>query len=135
MPERISKAHLQGHGPSPAIPKDGQFVVDHQAHKYPFQPNWMATGVINDIPPHSGNSNINANSDFRSGWDDYASQDSSTAATTTARPGPQRIPSRVTQKVQLDARQRLADTMDTARAAELALRELLSSWRAAKYVS
>ncbi|KAJ8125354.1 hypothetical protein O1611_g8285 [Lasiodiplodia mahajangana] len=36
--------------------------------------------------------------------------------------------------MQLDTKQRLADAMDTARAAELALRELLSSIRAAKYV-
>ncbi|KAK7743969.1 hypothetical protein SLS62_010384 [Diatrype stigma] len=85
----------------------------------------MATGVINDIPPHGGNASAISNGDFRSGWDDGTSQDST-------RPGIQRAPSRVAQKVQLDARQRLADTMDTARAAELALRELLSSWRAAK---
>ncbi|KAG5984284.1 hypothetical protein E4U55_005442 [Claviceps digitariae] len=36
------------------------------------------------------------------------------------------------QKTQLELRQELADAMDTARAAELALRELLGSWRAAK---
>lgn len=35
-------------------------------------------------------------------------------------------------KTQLELRQELADAMDTARAAELALRELLGSWRAAK---
>lgn len=128
QPDRTGRGQLHGRGPSSAIPKDGQFVVDHQPPKYPFQPNWMATGVINDLPPHSGNANVIANGDFRSGWDDCTSQDSST------RPGVQRAPSRVAQKVQLDARQRLADTMDTARAAELALRELLSSWRAAKYV-
>ncbi|KAJ3560327.1 hypothetical protein NPX13_g9342 [Xylaria arbuscula] len=46
---------------------------------------------------------------------------------------PQRVPSRVAQKMQLDTKQRLADAMDTARAAELALRELLSSMRAAKH--
>ncbi|KAJ2989622.1 hypothetical protein NUW58_g3381 [Xylaria curta] len=28
----------------PAIPKEGQFVVDHQTLRYPFQPSWEATG-------------------------------------------------------------------------------------------
>ncbi|RYP25325.1 hypothetical protein DL767_008447 [Monosporascus sp. MG133] len=126
LPEQPSR------GPAPTISKDGRFVVDHQVSKYPFQPTWEATGVINDIPSNSGNGTTNANGDLRTSWDESASQDSSTTATTTTRPGPQRVPSRVTQKAQLDARQRLADTMDTARAAELALREVLSSWRAAK---
>lgn len=132
--ERIAKSHIQGQGPSPAIPKDGQFIVDHQKSSYPFhQPTWVATGVINDIPPHNGGTNLNVNGDFRGSWDEYTSQEAANAA--GARPGLQRVPSsRVAQKVQLDARQKLADTMDTARAAELALREILSSWRAAKYV-
>ncbi|KAI4862521.1 hypothetical protein F4820DRAFT_21588 [Hypoxylon rubiginosum] len=102
----------------PAIPKEGQFVVDNQMPKYPFQPTWEATGVINDIPARNG--------EFKSSPDESNSQDSS------RRPAVQRAPSRTVQKSQLDARQKLADAMDTARAAELALRELLSSWRAAK---
>ncbi|KAL7621897.1 hypothetical protein AAE478_007397 [Parahypoxylon ruwenzoriense] len=102
----------------PAIPKEGQFVVDKQTPKYPFQPTWEATGVINDIPPRNG--------DLKSNSDDNAGQDP------LRRSGLQRVPSRTAQKSQLDARQKLADAMDTARAAELALRELLSSWRAAK---
>ncbi|RYP75826.1 hypothetical protein DL771_002090 [Monosporascus sp. 5C6A] len=130
LPDQPSRG--QGLGPAPAVPKDGQFVVDHQVSKYPFQPTWEATGVINDIPSNSANGTANANGDLRASWDESVSQDSSTTATTTTRPGPPRVPSRVTQKAQLDARQRLADTMDTARAAELALRELLGSWRAAK---
>lgn len=36
------------------------------------------------------------------------------------------------QKTQIEAKQKLADAMDTARAAELALQEILGSWRAAK---
>ena len=141
LPDRSGRPQLRGQGSASAIPKDGQFVVDHQNHqthqphqphqtpKYPFQPTWMATGVINDIPPH----NNNTNGDFRNGWDDYASQDSSTTANTTTRPGIQRVPStRVAQKAQLDARQRLSDAMDTAKAAELALREVLGSLRAAQ---
>ena len=140
LPDRSGRPQLRGQGSVPgsgsAIPKDGQFaVMDHQNHqnhptsKYPFQPPWTATGVINDLPPH----NNNINGDFRNGWDDYASQDSSTTANTTTRPGLQRVPSnRVAQKAQLDARQRLTDAMDTARAAELALREVLGSLRAAQ---
>ncbi|KAI0378996.1 hypothetical protein F5Y04DRAFT_138397 [Hypomontagnella monticulosa] len=100
-----------------AIPKEGQFVVDHQMPRYPFQPTWEATGVINDLPARNGELNSNP--------DDGHGQDS-------RRLPMQRAPSRTVQKSQLDARQKLADAMDTARAAELALRELLSSWRAAK---
>lgn len=96
------------------IPKEGQFVVDHKLPKYPFQPTWEATGVINDIPPKNG--------ELRGTPDDGTGQ----------RPSVQRAPSRTIQRSQLDARQKVADAMDTARAAELALRELLSSWRAAK---
>ncbi|KAI8962656.1 hypothetical protein F5Y11DRAFT_183567 [Daldinia sp. FL1419] len=100
-----------------AIPKEGQFVVDNQMPRYPFQPTWEATGVINDIPARNG--------ELKSNPDDGSGQDS-------RRLPMQRAPSRTIQKSQLDARQKLSDAMDTARAAELALRELLSSWRAAK---
>ncbi|KAI5861329.1 hypothetical protein GGS23DRAFT_146588 [Durotheca rogersii] len=103
-----------------AMPKDGQFVVDKQTAKYPFQPTWESTGVINDIPTRNG--------ELKSSFDEGAGQDLS------RRPGLQRAPSRTVQKSQLDARQKLVDAMDTARAAELALRELLSSWRAAKLI-
>ncbi|KAI1101261.1 hypothetical protein F4804DRAFT_16068 [Jackrogersella minutella] len=101
----------------PVIPKDGQFVVDNQMPKYPFQPTWEATGVINDIPSRNG--------ELKNSPDDSNGQDS-------RRLPMQRAPSRTVQKSQLDARQKLADAMDTARAAELALREMLSSLRAAK---
>ncbi|KAI2468175.1 hypothetical protein F4781DRAFT_432593 [Annulohypoxylon bovei var. microspora] len=101
----------------PSIPKEGQFVVDNQLPKYPFQPTWEATGVINDIPARNG--------ELKNSPDDSNGQDS-------RRLPMQRAPSRTVQKSQLDARQRLADAMDTARATELALRELLSSLRAAK---
>ncbi|XP_044716273.1 uncharacterized protein HRG_10447 [Hirsutella rhossiliensis] len=47
-------------------------------------------------------------------------------------PGRRTVSKQAAQKAQLDVKQKLADAMDTARAAELALRELLSSWRAAK---
>ncbi|KAI1077906.1 hypothetical protein F5B20DRAFT_549718 [Whalleya microplaca] len=100
----------------PGIPKEGHFVVDHQTPKYPFQATWEATGVINDIPSR--------NEELKGGREE--------GLDSSRRPSMARAPSRVMQKTQLDARQKLADAMDTARAAELALRELLSSWRAAK---
>ncbi|KAI1472225.1 uncharacterized protein F4812DRAFT_3620 [Daldinia caldariorum] len=108
-PDSIAKSN--------AIPKEGQFVVDNQMPRYPFQPTWEATGVINDIPARNG--------ELKSSPDDGSGQDS-------RRLPMQRAPSRTVQKSQLEARQKLSDAMDTARAAELALRELLSSWRAAK---
>ncbi|KAI1118613.1 hypothetical protein F5Y14DRAFT_399156 [Nemania sp. NC0429] len=107
----------------PAIPQEGQFVVDRQTRRYPFQPSWEATGVINDIPPPV---------DRGSAWEQPFRARASPTRETAARQGPQRVPSRAAQKMQFDAKQRLADAMDTARAAELALRELLSSMRAAK---
>jgi hypothetical protein len=101
---------------SPAIPKDGQYAVDSTLSKYPFAPRWEATGVMNDLPG-------------KPAWDnDGTSQDGN------KRPGMQRTVSKqIAQKAQFDVKQKLADAMDTARAAELALRELISSWRAAKY--
>jgi hypothetical protein len=48
------------------------------------------------------------------------------------RPGQQRSASRQAQKAQFDTRTKLAEAMDTAKAAELALRELVGSFRAAK---
>ncbi|KAM5346599.1 hypothetical protein ACJ41O_009604 [Fusarium nematophilum] len=100
---------------SPAISKDGQLVVD-TTMKYSgaFQPTWEATGVMNDLPK-------------RGSWEGDATPEP------TKRPAMQRTVSKqAIQKAQFDVKQKLSDAMDTARAAELALRELLSSWRAAK---
>jgi hypothetical protein len=114
----------------PAIPKEGQFVVDNpQTLRFPFQPSWEATGVINNIPPPTGDSA----SGTASAWG--TTRATASPARELSRPSnAQRAPSRAAQKVQFDAKQKLSDAMDTARAAELALRELLSSMRAAKYV-
>lgn len=99
---------------SSTLPKDGQYVVGSAATKYPYATPWEATGVINDLPG-------------KNAWDGNALQD------TSKRSGISRNASRqLAQKAQFDVKQKLADAMDTARAAELALRELLSSWRAAK---
>ncbi|KAM0542452.1 hypothetical protein ACHAPJ_012762 [Fusarium lateritium] len=98
-----------------AISKDNQLVVDStMKYSTPFQPTWEATGVMNDIPK-------------RGSWESDA------APEPPKRPGMQRTVSKqAIQKAQFDVKQKLSDAMDTARAAELALRELLSSWRAAK---
>lgn len=105
-----------------SVPKDGQFVVD-QSSMYPWQqPRWEATGVINDLPTKNG--------DPSTSLDETADQARRSSAQQQQQQ--QRAPSRAAQKQQFDARQKLADALDTARAAELALRELLSSWRAAK---
>jgi hypothetical protein len=108
----------------PPIPKEGQYVVDQVSRI--FQPSWEATGVINDIPPRSGISTGN--------WDASTSPPEEVRMTSMQQLQQQRVPSRLAQKQQLDVRQKLADAVDTARAAELALREVLSSWRAAKSV-
>jgi hypothetical protein len=98
---------------SPTLPKDGQYVVDSTLSKFPFAPTWEATGVINDIPGQN--------------------REGDKAQGQNRRPGNQRAMSKqVLQKAQFDVKHKLSDAMDTARAAELALRELLSSWRAAK---
>lgn len=108
-----------------SIPKEGQFVVD----KTPliFHHGWEATGVMNDIPVTNGAWNGTEEQDQSRGPSVQQSQSQSQQQQ-------QRAPSRAVQRQQLDTRQRLTDAVDTARAAELALRELLSSWRAAKSV-
>ncbi|KAI1427881.1 hypothetical protein F5Y12DRAFT_124628 [Xylaria sp. FL1777] len=110
------------------IPKEGQFVVDSQSRHFPFQASWEATGVINDIPPTTGNHGGGAGGT----WDSFRTRASPSRETPSRLQHPQRAPGRAAQKMQLDTKQRLADAVDTARAAELALRELLSSLRAAK---
>ena len=98
-----------------------------QAAKYPFQCSWEVTGVMNDLPSRNGNPATDG------GWDEQAGPH----ARRPSLPFPQqqqRVPGRAAQKYQLDSRQKLADAIDTAKAAELALREMMSSWRAAKLV-
>ncbi|KAM0667128.1 hypothetical protein ACQRIT_005823 [Beauveria bassiana] len=96
------------------IPKDGQYAVDSTLSKFPYVARWEATGVMNDIPPKG-------------------SADSEASTETAKRPSAGRTSSKqLVQKAQFDIKQKLADAMDTARAAELALREIIGSWRSAK---
>lgn len=106
---------------APSLPEDGQYLVDSRLSKWPFSPGWETTGVINNIPSKTPEASQSTD------------VDASTDATSDKRPGLQRQVSRqMLQKAQFDAKHKLSDAMDTARAAELALREVVSSWRAAK---
>ena len=105
-----SLATLSRQSSSGSLPKEGRYAVDSTVGKNPFPaPRWESTGVMNDIGEQAA------------------------ASGNKKRPGMSRAVSRqAAQKAQLDSKNKLTDAMDTARAAELALRELLSSWRAAK---
>lgn len=75
------------------------------------KPNWMATGVINDLPPR---------------------QDPLQAV----RPAPPRESSRGTSlRAELEAQHKLTDQLDKGKAADLALKEVLRIVMEAKYVS
>jgi hypothetical protein len=102
---------------SPLPQRDGSQTGGVAASKYPFKPRWEATGVINDL--HGG---------AAGGADGDGAGRGSRAASS------QRAVGRQSLKQQLDMRQQMQDAQDRSRAAELALRELLSSLRAAKSV-
>lgn len=95
----------------------------NREHTYPFaQPGWQQTGVINNIPFEGSNTRDgNGESHSVRAHSPHQTRD--------------RVVSRQAQKAQFDLKQKLQDAQDTSRAAELALKELLSSWRAAKYVA
>lgn len=102
---------------SPVTRKDSATQL---ASSYPFNTHrWETTGVINNIPDQEVNGEREQGSSH------------------LAAPGPSRQQPDVNgelQKAQPDMMSKMQDAMDTARAAELALREMISSWRAAKYV-
>jgi hypothetical protein len=102
---------------SPLPQMDGTQTRGVAASKYPFKPRWEATGVINDL--HGGAAGDPGG--------DGAGRGSRSALS-------QRAVSRQNLKQQLNMRQQIQDAQDRSRAAELALRELLSSLRAAKSV-
>ncbi|KAL2135779.1 hypothetical protein VTI74DRAFT_6984 [Chaetomium olivicolor] len=92
---------------------DGTHVQGPSVMHYPFKARWEATGVINDIA--------------REG-DGVTDGDGGRGSKSAAL---HRSVSRQTLKQQFDMRQQIQDAQDTSRAAELALRELLGSLRAA----
>jgi hypothetical protein len=102
---------------APSNSRDRPPAAETAVNNYPITPRWDSTGLANDAPPVP-----------REGDEVHNTAGKRTAG--------QRVASRqVMQKAQLDVRKKLTDAMDTARAAELALRELLCSFRAAKYDS
>ncbi|KUI52930.1 hypothetical protein VP1G_00307 [Cytospora mali] len=90
---------------------EAQSAADFTKGLASFASRLETTGVINDIPDAGAGS----------GGPD-------TARKTEAH----RAFNRHMMKSSLDVKQRVQDALDTARAAELALREIISSWRAAK---
>lgn len=113
---------------STAVPKDNAQPGGAATRRYPFKTPWEATGVIVDIPDGSIDSTTSRTDDGTMAADGGAAAIPGHAATA------QRSFNRNMMKSQLDMKQKLRDALDTARAAELALREVTSSLRAAKCV-
>lgn len=84
--------------------------------------SWLATGVINDIPP------INQNGDNEK-WDHEGNDRRVDRRTIDGR---RTVSRQMLAKTTFDQKQKMMEAMDNARAAELALREILGSIRAAK---
>lgn len=84
------------------------------------KPSWQATGVINDIPPISALDSPRRSDEYNHGRDKAN--------------GHRVVPKQVLAKSTFDNKQKLTEAQDTARAAELALREVLGSLMAAMYV-
>lgn len=84
------------------------------------QPSWEATGVINDIPSLSRNGSAKPN------WD---AEDDMTRRNAD---GKRSMSKQMLAKSTFDQKQKMLEALDNARAAELALREVLGSIRAAK---
>jgi hypothetical protein len=106
---------------SPVAGKDAHEEKESIGSRFSFPARWEVSGAVNDVPLKNGE----------------VPNDGEGALQEPDRPaGPsQRAVSRQMMKAQLDMKQKVQDAVDTARAAELALRELLSSLRAAKCVS
>ncbi|PFH56173.1 hypothetical protein XA68_16951 [Ophiocordyceps unilateralis] len=116
-PKRESSvAESDSHKPS-AIPQDGHYAVDSTLSKFPLVPRWTAVGAVNEVSASA-----------KAPWDPELPREPSRRASAL----PRSVSKQAAQKAQFDVKQKLTDAMDTARAAELALRELLSSYRAAK---
>lgn len=96
---------------SPGTPTEALYARDFTTGLAPYVPRTEATGVINDLLD-TGDGNVGSDA--------------------TQRPNNQRVFSRQAMKSSVKIRQRVQDALDTAKAAELALREMISSWRAAK---
>jgi hypothetical protein len=110
---------------SPSLRRDDTGSSDVMNFKgrpsyYINKPSWESTGVMNNIPPLR-------NGDSRS-WD---GEDRDTGRRIEGRNRP--VSKQMLAKTTFEQKQKMIDALDNARAAELALRELMGSFRAAKY--
>lgn len=96
---------------SPGTPTVAQSARDLTRGLAPYASRMETTGVINDIPDAA---------------------DGNTGTDARERSNSQRVFTRQMMKSSVEVKQRVQDALDTAKAAELALREMVSSWRAAK---
>lgn len=106
-------SHLQ----SPSLHKEGRSPLDYTAGLTAYTPRWEATGVISDALRNGGTPRGAASDGTHDAGRTHASS---------------RVASKQLDKSQLDMKQKMQDALDTSRAAELALREVIASWRAAK---
>ncbi|CAK7205448.1 hypothetical protein SEUCBS139899_008220 [Sporothrix eucalyptigena] len=92
---------------------------------------WEATGVMNEVMVTSPDGTPGADSGMGDGSRSMADMDTR-GFNPYRRPMASRVVSRQAVRTQLDSNQRMQDALDDARAAELALREFATAWRAAK---
>lgn len=96
---------------SPGMTTETQSAADLTKGLATFTAPWETTGVINNIPEAEAGGG---------------------SADAVRRANTQRAHNRQMMKSSFDVKQKVQDALDRARASELALREILSSWRAAK---
>jgi len=122
---RSPRAESEGQGNrSPSLRRDDHGVVDtvnFRGKPTSFINNgtWESTGVMNNIP-------VPRNSDSRS-WDGEDRD-----AGRRVEPRSRSVSKQMLAKTTFEQKQKMIDALDNAKAAELALRELLGSIRAAK---
>lgn len=98
---------------SPGTPTEARYAGDLTKRLSPYPSHEETMGVVNAL---------------------HDTGDGNAGPDTTRGPNNQRVFNRQAIKSSVEIRQRVQDALDTAKAAELALREMISSWRAAKYV-
>ncbi|KAK4241506.1 hypothetical protein C8A03DRAFT_12266 [Achaetomium macrosporum] len=103
---------------SPLTHTSGTPALGMTPRSHPFSTSWEVRGVINDLTAQEGGVS--------------GCLDADGVGRGARLVLPQRSVNRQTLKQQLEMRQQVQEAQDTSRAAELALRELLSSLRAAK---
>lgn len=96
---------------SPGTPTEALTAKDHSKGLATYASRVEVTRIVNEFP-EAGDGNAGSDA--------------------TQRPNNQRVFGRQALKSSVEIRQRVQDALDTAKAAELALREMISSWRAAK---